>query len=336
MAGAVEKSRQIIAETDNAVSANQFGNPANPAIHEKTTAEEVWNDTDGKVDIFVAGIGTGGTVTGGVGHVLKARKPGVQIVGVEPKDSPLLTEGKAGPHKIQGMGANFVPDVLDRAPTTRSSTSSSTTPSGWPGTWEPRKAFWAASRPVRSCGPPWKSPSVRRMPASSSWPSCATTASAISPHHFFSSTSGTDFMGLLSTLREDLSNARSHDPAARGDVEKRVGLLRPARRLVLSAGTPAVGQACTAWSGQGAVAADPVRHRYRNPSGATIGRRFFIDHGMGVVIGETAEIGNDVMLYHGVTLGGRSLEHGKRHPPTLGDRVVVGAGAKNIGPVGYW
>ena len=113
MAGAVERSRQIIAETDNAVSANQFANPANPAIHEKTTAEEIWADTDGKVDIFVAGIGTGGTLTG-VGHVLKARKPGVQIVGVEPKDSPLLTEGTAGPHKIQGMGANFVPEVLDR------------------------------------------------------------------------------------------------------------------------------------------------------------------------------------------------------------------------------
>lgn len=113
MAGAVEKSRQIIAETDNAVSANQFANPANPAIHAKTTAEELWDDTDGKIDIFVAGIGTGGTVTG-VGHVLKERKPGVQIVGVEPKDSPLLTEGTAGPHKIQGMGANFVPEVLDR------------------------------------------------------------------------------------------------------------------------------------------------------------------------------------------------------------------------------
>ncbi|EHB54826.1 cysteine synthase A [Mycolicibacterium rhodesiae JS60] len=113
MAGAVERAKQIIAETDNAVSANQFANPANPAIHEKTTAEEVWADTDGKIDIFVAGIGTGGTLTG-VGHVLKARKPGVQIVGVEPKDSPLLTEGVAGPHKIQGMGANFVPEVLDR------------------------------------------------------------------------------------------------------------------------------------------------------------------------------------------------------------------------------
>jgi len=113
MAGAVARAKQIIAETDNAVSANQFGNPANPAIHEKTTAEEVWADTDGKVDIFVAGIGTGGTITG-VGRVLKSRKPGVQIVGVEPKDSPLLTEGTAGPHKIQGIGANFVPEVLDK------------------------------------------------------------------------------------------------------------------------------------------------------------------------------------------------------------------------------
>ena len=113
MAGAVARAKQIIAETPNAVSADQFANSANPAIHEKTTAEEVWADTDGKVDIFIAGVGTGGTVTG-VGHVLKARKPGVQIVGVEPVDSPLLTEGKAGPHKIQGIGANFVPEVLDR------------------------------------------------------------------------------------------------------------------------------------------------------------------------------------------------------------------------------
>lgn len=113
MAGAVARAQQIIAETPNAVAANQFANPANPAIHEKTTAEEVWADTDGKVDIFVAGIGTGGTITG-VSRILKSRKPSVQIVGVEPKDSPLLTEGHAGPHKIQGIGANFVPDVLDR------------------------------------------------------------------------------------------------------------------------------------------------------------------------------------------------------------------------------
>jgi len=113
MAGAVARAKQIIAETPNAVAANQFGNPANPAIHEKTTAEEVWEDTDGEVDIFIAGIGTGGTITG-VSRALKSRKPSVQIVGVEPKDSPLLTEGQAGPHKIQGIGANFVPEVLDR------------------------------------------------------------------------------------------------------------------------------------------------------------------------------------------------------------------------------
>jgi cysteine synthase A len=113
MAGAVDRAKQIITTTPNAVAANQFANPANPAIHEKTTAEEVWADTDGKVDIFVAGIGTGGTITG-VSRALKARKPAVQIVGVEPKDSPLLTEGKAGPHKIQGIGANFVPEILDR------------------------------------------------------------------------------------------------------------------------------------------------------------------------------------------------------------------------------
>jgi len=113
MRGAVEKAQEIVANTPNSIWARQFDNEANPRIHRETTAEEVWNDTDGAVDIFVAGIGTGGTVTG-VGQVLKERKPGVQIVGVEPIDSPLLTEGKAGPHKIQGIGANFVPSILDK------------------------------------------------------------------------------------------------------------------------------------------------------------------------------------------------------------------------------
>ena len=113
MKGAVARAEQIAAETPGAVLAKQFENEANVEIHRRTTAEEVWNDTDGGVDIFVSGIGTGGTISG-VGQVLKERKPEVQIVGVEPAESPILNGGAPGPHKIQGIGANFVPEILDR------------------------------------------------------------------------------------------------------------------------------------------------------------------------------------------------------------------------------
>lgn len=113
MSHAVEEAKRIVAETPGAVWARQFENEANPAIHRKTTAEEILRDTDGKVDYFVAGIGTGGTITG-VGQVLKERVPGVQVVAVEPADSPILTKGHPGPHKIQGIGPNFVPAILDR------------------------------------------------------------------------------------------------------------------------------------------------------------------------------------------------------------------------------
>lgn len=112
MRGAVEKAQEIVAASDNAIWAQQFANEANPAIHRATTAEEIWADTAGEVDIFVAGVGTGGTVTG-VGQVLKQRKPGVKVVAVEPLDSPILNGGAPGPHKIQGIGANFVPEILD-------------------------------------------------------------------------------------------------------------------------------------------------------------------------------------------------------------------------------
>ena len=112
MKGAVNRADEIVAERDGAILARQFANEANPAIHRKTTAEEIWRDTDGGVDILVSGIGTGGTITG-VGQVLKERKPGVQIIAVEPAESPILNGGQPVPHKIQGLGANFVPEILD-------------------------------------------------------------------------------------------------------------------------------------------------------------------------------------------------------------------------------
>ncbi len=112
MKGAVNRANEVVAERPGAILARQFANEANPAIHRTTTAEEIWADTDGKIDILVAGIGTGGTITG-VGQVLKERKPDVSIVAVEPAESPILNGGQPGPHKIQGLGANFVPEILD-------------------------------------------------------------------------------------------------------------------------------------------------------------------------------------------------------------------------------
>jgi len=114
MAGALQKARDMAAADKRYFIPQQFENPANPQAHRETTAEEIWNDTDGKVDIFVAGVGTGGTLTG-VGEVLKKRKPGVQVIAVEPKASPVLSGGPAGPHKIQGIGAGFFPKNLNTA-----------------------------------------------------------------------------------------------------------------------------------------------------------------------------------------------------------------------------
>jgi cysteine synthase A len=114
MRGAVEKAEELAGQTKSAVVLQQFKNPANVAIHRSTTAEEIWNDTDGRVDVFIAGVGTGGTITG-VGEALKQKKPGVRVVAVEPETSPVLSGGQPGRHCIQGIGAGFVPDVLNRS-----------------------------------------------------------------------------------------------------------------------------------------------------------------------------------------------------------------------------
>ena len=168
MKGAIAKAEELLGEIAGSVMPQQFENPANPEIHRKTTAEEIWNDTRGGIDILVSGIGTGGTITG-VGQVLKQKKPGVRIVAVEPSDSPVLSGGNPGPHKIQGIGAGFAPGVLDTKVYDKIEKVTNDEAFAMARKVAKPKACRPASPPVAStCGRDQRSASARKMPASRS------------------------------------------------------------------------------------------------------------------------------------------------------------------------
>ena len=326
MPGAIAKAEELAKTDQRYFVPQQFENPANPAIHRKTTAEEIWRDTDGKVDIFVAGVGTGGTITG-VAQVLKERKPSVQFVAVEPAASPVLSGGKKGPHPIQGIGAGFVPPVLDtgsgrRDHHRRQRRRDRPGPAAGPRRGPAGRHLLGRGRLGRPAGGP---PARERRQADRR--RAPRLRRALSEHGRCSPTWPTSHARGRSG--DDIRAAKERDPAA-----------------------PSTLQVVFAYPGVHAIWGHRISHWLWNRGaklaarafgeltriltgveihpGAILGTGLFIDHATGVVIGETAEVGDDVTIFHGVTLGGTSSEPGKRHP-TIGDRVVIGAGAKVLG-----
>ena len=333
---AIRLAEEIVAER-GAFMPQQFSNPANPEIHRRTTAEEIWRDLDGEVDALVTGVGTGGTITG-VGEVLKERRPAVSRWSRSSRPTSAVLSGwLPGPHKIQGIGAGFVPEVLDRDVIDEVIAV------------DDEAALDAAHEAAQARGPAGRDLGRRRLRGGARGRCPAGDVGQADRHDRLRRRRALHVAALLrpglmrrpvGTLRPgrargrtcDVASARDRDPAARG-----VGTVE-----ILSS-----------WAGVQALLAHRVAHALyeagmplaprtiaftsRAVTGveihpaARIGADFFIDHGSGVVIGETAEIGDRVTLYQGVTLGGTGFARGKRHP-TVGDDVTIGSGAKLLGP----
>ena len=327
MPGAIAKAEEL-AKTDlRYFIPQQFENPANPAIHRATTAEEIWADTDGKVDIVVSGVGTGGTITG-VGQVLKKRKASVKMVAVEPAASPVLSGGQKGPHPIQGIGAGFVPaildtDVIDEIIKVENADAFDLARRLAARGGAPRRHLLGGGHlgGARGGPPPGERGQADRR--------CHTVVRRALPVH--GAVRGPQRLSMLSTLQARPGLGARRDPAARSSLEiaicySGVHAIWSHRicHLLWQHDLKLLARACSSL-------AHVLTGVDIHPA-AVLGQGVFIDHATGVVIGETAEVGDDVTIYQGVTLGGTSLERVKRHP-TIGNRVTIGAGAKVLGAI---